>query len=829
MHDPTSRPGIRARIAAIAAGAALVASILPMTVVSVAAAAPTLTPATGGSAISADFTGTTSYAPLTGPSIVVVTAGDLPGASSFSLTVPTGFVFNAVAISAAAGATGAVVDCGTATTTVITCSVTTGNTGAGTITLSGLRVQPTAPGTPLLSGSIVAAGAVVSSNAGTLTEVAGFPLTATVEQAPSTPTVSMVAFTTQPKAKFVDQFGNPTPNKSVTLGISTGPAGSTLTCTISGTTVATDALGIAVFDGCRLNKVGPYVLGATWQLVPGSSTPISVDFSSINITAGSAQKLTFTSTISTSTAAQLLNSSSGAGTIDVAATDASGNVVSSYSIGSVTLSITSGTPSTGGPGGLSCTSSGGLVSSAWSLGHVTFTGCTLANSGQSYQLTAAGSLSPGVSGTFDVNAAGSPNQLAFKVQPGGGVAGQAWGQQPLVEVRDSAGNLVISDSGRTVLIQISSNPGGGILTCGLTSVTTLNGRASFSGCSINKIATGYTLVATSSGLNSATSTSFSITAGAPSKLVFTVQPGAPTGTAVTAGVAFTTQPRVAVTDAGGNVITTYPSIPVYLTIASAPTGGTVTCTGGNFVNTLNGVASFSGCSVSLPGTYTLAADDAATNSPNLAPGTSTAFTVAAVPAQITLTAAPAPINLGASTTVTLQFAARGASRQVQIQAYNAVTGVYATLATVTTDSTGRAVYTTGALRYSTTFKAVFTGAADLTAGTSNTFIVGVRRTATMVPLYTGFRTVEKGTKTAYGSLIGPLNGFAVPRGTFQIYKQIDGVWVFQTSATFATTSAGKATFSWTWNHSGNWYVRWRANSDAYNTTAYSPIAKVTVP
>ena len=198
-------------------------------------------------------------------------------------------------------------------------------------------------------------------------------------------------------------------------------------------------------------------------------------------------------------------------------------------------------------------------------------------------------------------------------------------------------------------------------------------------------------------------------------------------------------------------------------------------------------------------------------------------------AQITLTAAPAPIDLGASTTVTLRFATLGADRQVEIQSRDAVTGVFSTLATVTTDSAGRAVYPTGSLTYTTTFRAVFAGAPDLSPGTSDTAVVGVRRSVTMSPSYTGYRTVARGTALTYGTRVGPLNGIAVPRGTFQVYRLIDSEWVFQTSATFGTDSAGTASFSWTWSHPGDWYVRWRANSDAFNTAAYSPIAKVTVP
>ena len=81
-----------------------------------------------------------------------------------------------------------------------------------------------------------------------------------------------------------------------------------------------------------------------------------------------------------------------------------------------------------------------------------------------------------------------------------------------------------------------------------------SGVVSFSGCKIDKIGTGYTLTATDAAdhLNtaSAPSSSFNITAGTASQLVFTTQPGGGTG-----GTAWTTQPKVTVEDAGGNPVT----------------------------------------------------------------------------------------------------------------------------------------------------------------------------------------------------------------------------------------------------------------------------------
>jgi hypothetical protein len=61
--------------------------------------------------------------------------------------------------------------------------------------------------------------------------------------------------------------------------------------------------------------------------------------------------------------------------------------------------------------------------------------------------------------------------------------------------------------------------------------------------------------------------------------------------------------------------------------------------------------------------------------------------------------------------------------------------------------------------------------------------------------------------------------------TFLIYKRVNGIWTFRTSATVPTT-AGVASFSWRWSR-GQWYVRARGNATIYNLTAYSPLSNVT--
>jgi hypothetical protein len=105
---------------------------------------------------------------------------------------------------------------------------------------------------------------------------------------------------------------------------------------------------------------------------------------------------------------------------------------------------------------------------------------------------------------------GTPTKLAFGTQPGGGFTSTSWSAQPVVLVQDASGNTVTSSTA-SVTIAIGTNPSSGTLS-GTATVSAVAGVATFSGLSINSAGTGYTLVATSGSLTSATSSAFNITA-----------------------------------------------------------------------------------------------------------------------------------------------------------------------------------------------------------------------------------------------------------------------------------------------------------------------------
>src|SRR5439155_478186 len=95
----------------------------------------------------------------------------------------------------------------------------------------------------------------------------------------------------------------------------------------------------------------------------------------------------------------------------------------------------------------------------------------------------------------------------------GGRPGGA-GLAPAVQVtaQDAQGNVATAFSG-SVTVALGANPGGGTLV-GTATVTAMNGVASFSGLSVNKAGSGYTLTAAATGLRTSTSALFSITVGA---------------------------------------------------------------------------------------------------------------------------------------------------------------------------------------------------------------------------------------------------------------------------------------------------------------------------
>ena len=187
---------------------------------------------------------------------------------------------------------------------------------------------------------------------------------------------------------------------------------------------------------------------------------------------------------------------------------------------------------------------------------------------------------------------GPAARLAVITQPVGDSAGAALSVQPVVHVQDSGGNLVAT-SADSVTVSASGGTLGGTTTFNASS-----GVATFSDLTFAGTAgVNYTLSFSSASLTQTTSSNFSVTVGAPTKIVLTT-----TATGARYSEAFTTQPVVEIQDAGSNRVAT--SAVVTATLS----GGVVVGTNqpSLSVNAVDGVATFSGLGIeAVPGPFSI--------------------------------------------------------------------------------------------------------------------------------------------------------------------------------------------------------------------------------
>ncbi|MDR3742687.1 MAG: hypothetical protein P4L40_27035, partial [Terracidiphilus sp.] len=423
---------------------------------------------------------------------------------------------------------------------------------------------------------------------------------------------------------------------SVTIAITPGTPATGGPGALGGTLTQTAVNGVATFSGLSINRDGTgYTLTATSSGVSNGTS------STFNITSGTASALAITSVNGGS------NPTAGtAFSVVVQAQDSNGNAANVVANTSVTLSLNSGTGTLGG------TLSGTITSGTNS---VTISGVTYTKAQSGVILTATrtsgDSLAAGNSAPFTVNP-GSATKLVFTTQPGGGTGGSAWTAQPVVTVEDANSNTVTS-SNAPITLTIGTNPSGGALTCAINPQSATSGVDTFAGCNINKTGTGYTLTAASSGLTSATSSTFNITLGPAAQLAFTTQPSAST----VATNAFATQPTVTVQDAGGNTVTTSTaSITLAITSGTGAAGAGLTCTA-NPKNAASGVDTFAGCKIDTGSnsSYTLTA-----TSGTLTSAVSNSFTIQDFSMAVTTAIFPNPMNhKSASATATITLTSIG--------------------------------------------------------------------------------------------------------------------------------------------------------------------------
>ena len=269
---------------------------------------------------------------------------------------------------------------------------------------------------------------------------------------------------------------------TVSVAIQNNPGSST----IIGTTSQQTVNGIATFSNLALNKVDTgYTLVFT---ATGLSSVVSQTF---NITPAAIS--TSQSTIAASPTS-LAGDGVASTTITATVRDAFGNAVP----GETVTFASTGTGNT--------ITQPAAVTNASGVA----TGSMVSTHGEvktlSYSAPAALS-----SVTSTVTFTEHATQLAMVAEPATSVAGASIGSIQ-VRLRDAT-NSNVSTSGTSITVAIQNNPGAATL-LGTTTRTTVNGVATFSDLSLNKMGTGYTLTFASTGLTSVTSQAFNITPAA---------------------------------------------------------------------------------------------------------------------------------------------------------------------------------------------------------------------------------------------------------------------------------------------------------------------------
>lgn len=148
----------------------------------------------------------------------------------------------------------------------------------------------------------------------------------------------------------------------------------------------------------------------------------------------------------------------------------------------------------------------GTTTVAAVLGVATFTSLRITGAGVHTLRFTSSVAAPAVSAPFTVvSAVSSATQLVISTQPTGAESGSALTAQPVVSLRDASGALAAS---ATDAVTATLNGGGGTLS-GTTTVTAVNGIASFSGLKVTG-AGSYSLTFSASGLAPAISIPFAI-------------------------------------------------------------------------------------------------------------------------------------------------------------------------------------------------------------------------------------------------------------------------------------------------------------------------------
>ena len=591
--------------------------------------------------------------------------------------------------------------------------------------------------------------------------------------------VSKLSFTTQPPSgsltagsndvgtvavTAVDSSGNKVVGQAVTLSISS--PGVIYAGTISATTGSS---GIATFSGLTVETAGSFTITATASSVTTTST-------SFTIVPAAASKISFIGTSSGT-----YNAGATFTPVIVQVTDAYSNPVANIAVG---IKSTSGNACSGVPAILPTTNSSG---------EVTFSGLSETLAG-TYTLTASAvspALTSSPSGSYVIKSSTGIISFSTQPNPSGPVQDDPNDLSAVVvTITDSFGNPV---SGNVVSLAISPTV---TLSPGYTSVTTgSSGTATFSIQTVSTVGT-YTLIASSTGLTSVKSNSFTIIPAAVYALSFSTQPSGPD----MAGSTISPAPVVTVTDKAGMVVPN-------AIISIQNTSGTALSAGSVLTVTTNssGLATFSGLKENTIGTYFLTATYTPTTGSPVTTNSSGSYIVTPSAGTMAFTTQPntssPSVPAGANNlsavvvTITDSFGNKVSNQAVSL-AISPTTTLSPGYVSVTTGSSGTATFNVQ------TVTAV--GTYTLTASSTGlTSIVSSPFTITPAAVYAlSFSTQPSGLDIA-GTTISPASvvkatdqyGNVVPNAIISIQNTSGTALSAGSVLTATTNSSGQATFS----------------------------------
>ena len=267
-----------------------------------------------------------------------------------------------------------------------------------------------------------------------------------------------------------------------------------------------------------------------------------------------------------------------------------------------------------------------------------------------------------------------PAKVAFVAPPSAAVAGAALSPSIQVAIQDANG-ATVAGSRAAVTIAITSGTGAaGATLAGTVSKVAVDGIATFQDLTIAKAGEGYSLTAGSGNLAAATSSTFAVVAGQPSRLAVTAQPSA-----VTAGAAVSPGVQVAIHDAFGNSVTTSTaSVTIAISNGTGPGGAVL---GGTLTRTaIAGVATFGDLTVDKAASgYSLTM-----TATGMTPAVSGTFSVSpGSPAKLVVGVQPSGVTAGAAISPAVQIAVHDVFG-------NAVTTALTSVTVAISDGTGAA-------------------------------------------------------------------------------------------------------------------------------------------